>query len=286
MLGHLKSAVLLLCVGVFIAACNQTSLAYRNLDWIIPWRVNQYLDLDSQQKAWLKPQVQAHLGWHCSAELPRYVAWLQRAQELLQQPHPDAGLLEAHMLEAEQAFHAVVQQTNTTTVALLGGLRAEQVERLYARMDKDNLEDQKEFLEPPVATQIKERAERLEKRLRPWFGALNDAQRKRVGEWASERREQNHQWLENRARWQAEFRAALDARGEVDFPERMSRVLESRRGTPDDEAEQAYRESRQAMAGLLSDLLATADDKQRMQASERLASLQTDLAGQICSDQA
>lgn len=283
MLGYLKSLSLLLTIGLLVAACSQTSLAYRNLDWVIPLRVNQYLDLDSQQKAWLKPRLQAHLDWHCSTELPRYVGWLQRTQDLLQNPAPDVEQLEAQMLEAEQAFHTIVQETNPTAVSLLRDLRPEQVERLYTRMDKDSLEDHQKFLEPPLETQIRERAERLEKRLNPWFGKLNDAQRTRIAEWASERRDQNRQWLENRARWQREFRAVLDARAEVDFPQRMTHVLENRRGAHNKQATQDYEQSRQALAKLLSELLVTADDKQRAQVSKRFASIQTDLAGQICT---
>ncbi len=283
MSAYLKSLLLLLAIGLLVSACGKASLAYRNLDWVIPWRVNQYLDLDSQQKAWLKPKVQEHLAWHCSTELPRYVDWLQRTQDLLQEPAPDASQLEAQMIEAEQAFHAIVRETNPTAVALLADLRPEQVDRLYARMEKDNREDRQEFLEPPLQTQISERAERLEKRLKPWFGTFNEMQRARIGQWASERRDQNRQWLENRTRWQDEFRSVLDQRDAEGFAQRMSYVLENRRGAHDERATQAYEQSRLAMAALLSDLLAAADEQQRTRVNERLASLQSDLAGQICS---
>ncbi|WP_070887855.1 hypothetical protein J3Q00_16790 [Pseudomonas sp. D2-3] len=283
MSGYLKSLLLLLSLGLLVSACSKAGLAYRNLDWVISWRVDQYLDLDSQQKAWFKPKLQEHLAWHCSTELPRYVDWLQRTQDLLQEPAPDASQLEAQMIEAEQAFHAVVQQTNPTAVALLADLRPEQVERLYARMEKGNVEDRQKFLEPPLQTQISERAERLEKRLSPWFGSLNETQRARIGQWASERRDQNRLWLENRARWQSEFRSVLDQRDAEDFAQRMNQVLENRRGAHDEQATQAYEQSRQAMAALLSDLLAAADDKQRTQVNQRIASLQSDLAGQICT---
>ncbi|KAB0548552.1 hypothetical protein F7R01_13945 [Pseudomonas argentinensis] len=283
MSGYLKSLLLLLSLGLLVSACSKAGLAYRNLDWVIAWRVDQYLDLDSQQKAWFKPRLQEHLAWHCSTELPRYVDWLQRTRDLLQEPAPDAGQLEAKMIEAEQAFHAVVQQTNPTAVALLADLRPKQVERLYARMEKDNVEDRQKFLEPPLQTQISERAERLEKRLKPWFGTLNEAQQARIARWASERRDQNRLWLENRARWQSEFRSVLDQRDAEDFAQRMSHVLENRRGAHDQQATQAYEQSRQAMAALLSDLLAAADDQQRTQVNQRIASLQSDLAGQICA---
>jgi len=86
--AYLKSLCLLLALGLLVSACSKAGLAYRNLDWVISWRVNQYLDLDSQQKAWFKPKLQEHLTWHCSTELPRYVDWLQRTQDLVQQPAP------------------------------------------------------------------------------------------------------------------------------------------------------------------------------------------------------
>ncbi|PZW44318.1 DUF6279 family lipoprotein [Pseudomonas sp. URMO17WK12:I2] len=283
MSGYLKSLCLLLSLGVLVSACSKTGLAYRNLDWVISWRVDQYLDLDSQQKAWFKPKLQEHLAWHCSTELPRYVDWLQRTEQLVEAPEPDARQMEAQMIEAEQAFNAIVQQTNPTTVALLADLRPEQVERLYARMEKDNREDRQKFLEPPLETQISERAERLEKRLKPWFGSLNETQRARVAQWASERRDQNRLWLENRARWQGEFRRVLDDRDAEDFAQRMSHVLENRRGGHDQQTTQAYEQSRQAMAALLSDLLAAADHRQRDQVNQRLTSIRADLAGEICS---
>lgn len=283
MSGYLKSLCLLLSLGVLVSACSKTGLAYRNLDWVISWRVDQYLDLDSQQKAWFKPKLQEHLAWHCSTELPRYVDWLQRTEQLVEAPEPDARQMEAQMIEAEQAFNAIVQQTNPTTVALLADLRPEQVERLYARVEKDNREDRQKFLEPPLETQISERAERLEKRLKPWFGSLNETQRARVAQWASERRDQNRLWLENRARWQGEFRRVLDDRDAEDFAQRMSHVLENRRGGHDQQTTQAYEQSRQAMAALLSDLLAAADHRQRDQVNQRLTSIRADLAGEICS---
>ncbi|MDD1509725.1 DUF6279 family lipoprotein [Pseudomonas sp. CNPSo 3701] len=283
MSGYLKSLCLLLSLGLLLSACSKTGMAYRNLDWVISWRVNQYLDLDSQQKAWFKPRLQEHLVWHCSTELPRYVDWLQRTEQLVRMPEPSARQLEAQMLEAEQAFNAIVQQTTPTTVALLADLRPEQVDRLYARMEKDNREDRQKFLEPPLETQIRERAERLEKRLKPWFGSLNEAQRARVAQWASERRDQNQLWMENRARWQGEFRRVLDDRNAPDFAQRMSDVLENRRGGHDEQTTQAYEQSRQAMATLLSDLLAAADDSQRDRVNQRLASIRTDLAAEICT---
>ena len=52
-----KTLLLLLCLSLLISACSRAGLAYRNLDWLVPWRLNDYLNLDSQQQAWLKPRL-------------------------------------------------------------------------------------------------------------------------------------------------------------------------------------------------------------------------------------
>lgn len=280
---YLKRLPPLLVLVLLLGACSQVSLAYRNLDWLIPWRLNQYLDLDSRQKAWLKPRLQSHLAWHCSSELPRYLDWLQRTQGLLQSPHPDARQLDAQLVEAESAVQNIVRQINPTALELLQQLSAEQVAGLYAAMEKDNREDRQKYLRPALSTQIAERAERLEKRLRPWLGGLNEVQRARVQQWASERREQNRLWLENRSRWQSAFRSALDQRESPQFAERMTLVLENRRGAHDEQAALAYQRSRQAMAELFSDLLDAADSGQRERLNKRFETLRRDLQAQVCS---
>ena len=73
-----------LLVGIsLLTACSRLDLAYRNLDRLIPWKLGDYVALNSEQKAWLKPQLQEHLSWHCSVELPRYVDWLERSRQAL-----------------------------------------------------------------------------------------------------------------------------------------------------------------------------------------------------------
>ena len=88
---HLRSLLLLIALGMLLAACSQVGLVYRNLDWLIPWQLDDYLSLNREQKAWLKPRLQAHLEWHCSSELPRYIDWLQRSEALIEQARPSAS---------------------------------------------------------------------------------------------------------------------------------------------------------------------------------------------------
>lgn len=277
-----KSLLLLLCLSLLISACSRAGLAYRNLDWLVPWRLNDYLNLDRQQRAWLKPRVQTHLQWHCSAELPRYIEWLQTTESILAQPQPDSAQLLEQFAQFDAALKRIGIEITPTAIELLQGLSEQQVSELYAAIDEDNLEDRQDFLDPPLATQISERQTRMQERLRPWLGRLNNAQIEHIAAWANGLGEQNRLWLENRQLWQAELRKVVAERDSADFAERLTPLLQQRERYYSDEYRASYGRSRQALATLFSQLLSSSDEAQRERLSHRLRDLRRDLAEQQC----
>lgn len=278
-----KSLLLLLCLSLLVTACSRLGLAYRNLDWLVPWRLNDYLNLDGQQQAWLKPRVQTHLQWHCSSELPRYIDWLHTTESILAAPQPDSEQLLEQFTEFDAALKRISIEITPTAIELLQGLSERQVNELYAALDEDNLEDRQDFLDPPLATQISERQSRMQERLHAWLGRLNTAQVEHVQAWANTLGEQNRVWLENRQRWQAELRSAIAERSQADFAERLTRLLQQRESFYSDEYRARYAASRRALAHLFSQLLSSSDAAQRERLGHRLRDLRRDLAEQQCS---
>jgi hypothetical protein len=280
---NLKRLALLFGLSLLLDACSRFGLAYRNLDWLVPWRLNGYLNLDSEQQAWLKPRLQAHLDWHCRSELPRYLDWLQRTRTLLEQSQPSAAQLLIQFAEVDAALKRIAVQITPTAIELLQTLSPKQVAELHATLDEHNRKDRQNFLEPPLQTQISERAERMEARLQPWLGRLNEAQRARIALWANTQGERNRQWLDNRMRWQEALRAAVETRHSETFPARLTRLLQERESFYDAAYRETQRRSRQALAELFSDLLANADANQRERLDHRLHDLNRELTEQFCS---
>lgn len=122
----------------------------------------------------------------------------------------------------------------------------------------------------------------MQQRLRPWLGRLNAAQQAHIAEWAHSVAGQNRLWLDNRLRWQTAFRAAVDARRSADFPARLTRLLQERESVYEADYRAAYSRSRQALAELFSDLLASADSNQRERLAARLRALRRELARLAC----
>ena len=68
---------------------------------------------------------------------------------------------------------------------------------MNAALAKDLRKRQDEYLKPPLAQQIKERAERMNKRLDAWIGPLSTSQQNRVTAWSIALGEQNQEWIGN-----------------------------------------------------------------------------------------
>lgn len=276
-----KTGLTLLLMTSLLAACSRVDLAYSNLDRLIPWRLDQYLALDAEQKRWLKPRLQNQLQWHCSAELPRYIDWLQRSEQLfLADPEPQQLL--ARFAEFDSAIERLYRQITPDAIDLLQGLSPEQVEHLRQAMDRRNQEDHQKYVEPPTATLLSQRSARMEKRLRPWLGSLNSTQQAHVQAWAQRLESQSPLWLDNRRHWQELLLDSLQHRQQADFAERVRPLLEERERFYTEPYRQAASNSRQALAQLFSDLLASAEAEQRQRLSKRLAELREDLEGQRC----
>jgi len=277
-----KNLLLTLFAVLALSACSRLGLAYRNLDVLIPWSMNEYLDMTPEQEQLFDTQLREHLSWHCRTQLPAYLDWLTKLRTMVESGQVSQSKLEVRLTEAKQALNVIAKEVTPSTVKLLRELNDPQVSELFSALDKDMLERQKKFLEPPLQEQIDERAKRMEKRLTPWLGKLNQAQRQRVKQWSKDLGAQNQQWLANRTHWQSEFRAAILQRHAPDFPKRIARLLQEREELWSADYREAFSKTEQAAIKLLVDVLELADDKQRARLSQQLSNLQLEFSSLKC----
>ena len=276
-------AKLLLIAGlVLLTSCSRLELGYRNLDLLIPWSMDNYVSLTGEQKAWLKPRLTQHIAWHCKSQLPRYADWLQRSATLVAQPDPEAARFQAQFSEFRHAVDDIVVQVTPDLTELLQGISAAQVQELEENLAKQNKEQREDYLDVPLDEQISERAERMEERLKPWFGRLHPEQKARIKAWAQQLGDYNRGWLDNNLRWQQAFVATLKNRNAEQFPAQIKRLLQERMQYWTPEYQQQFDAAQVALSGLFADLVTSADAKQRERLQERLEGMRKQLADITC----
>lgn len=282
MLRRLKFIVLLLTMSLVLAGCNRVGLAYRNLDVIIPWTLNDYLDMNAGQKSWFNDKLKEHLAWHCTTQLPGYLDWLDRLQQMVDANQVTDAALQARTVEAKQAIAEIAREITPSAVHLLQGLDDQQVKEMNDALAKDLRKRQDEYLKPPLAQQIKERAERMSKRLDAWIGPLSASQQQRVVAWSEALGDQNNEWIGNRAHWQAQFSEALRQRNSPGFAQKMQQLLVDRESLWTPEYRAAYAQTEAAARSLIADLMAQSTEQQRMKLSQKIDKVRGDFQALKC----
>ncbi|PMU22777.1 MULTISPECIES: DUF6279 family lipoprotein [unclassified Pseudomonas] len=282
MLRRLKFLVMLLTLSLVLAGCNRVGLAYRNLDVIIPWTLSDYLEMNAGQKSWFNDTLKEHLAWHCTTQLPGYLDWLDRLQQMVDINQVTDAALQTRTAEAKQAIAESARAITPSAVELLQGLDDQQVQDMEQAFAKDLRKRQDEYLKPPLEQQIKERAERMNKRLDAWLGPLSASQQNRVTAWSIALGEQNQQWIGNRAHWQTLFIAAVKDRHSSDFPQKIEQLLVNRESLWTPEYRQAYAQTEAAARSLIVDLMAESTVQQRQKLTQKIDKVRSDFKALKC----
>ncbi|AOE80650.1 hypothetical protein A7318_19340 [Pseudomonas lurida] len=282
MLRRLKLLVVLLTLSLVLAGCNRVGLAYRNLDVIIPWTLNDYLDMNAGQKSWFNDTLKEHLAWHCTTQLPGYLDWLDRLQQMVDDNQVTDAALQTRTTEAKKAIAEVAREITPSAIELLQGLDDQQVAEMNDALAKDLRKRQDEYLKPPLAKQIQQRAERMNKRLDAWMGPLSDNQKNRVTAWSIGLGEQNQQWIGNRAHWQAQFIDAVKHRTDADFAQKMQQLLVDRESLWTPEYRVAYAQTEAAARSLIVDLMAQSTVQQRLKLTQKIDGVRSDFKALKC----
>ncbi len=278
----LKTFISLWLSLTLLAGCSQIGLTYRHLDFIIPWSLNDYLDMNASQKDWLDERLKEHLSWHCTTQIPGYLDWLDRLQGMVENNQVNQEQLKARTAEARQAIATLSKEITPSAVELLRQLDDQQVAEMEAAFAKDLRKHEDEYVDQPLDKQISERAQRMEKRLTPWMGKLNAAQQARVMQWSTSLGEQNRLWIDNRAHWQSLLLAAVKQRKAGDFDQKIASLLQDRQTFWTPEYRATYDHTEQAAISLIADLMAQSTADQRQKLLAKIADVRKDFTDLSC----
>ncbi|MGA8135517.1 MULTISPECIES: DUF6279 family lipoprotein [Pseudomonas] len=279
---RLTSLFWLLFLSLAIGACSRASLAYRNLDVIIPWTLGDYVDMNRGQKDWFRERLKEHLHWHCTTQLPDYLDWLEHVQQMVETRQVTDANVQARTAEARQAIAQVTRTVTPSAVELLRGLSDQQVSEMSQAFAKDQREHRAEYVTPPVDEQIRDRAERMSKRLKGWLGPLSLSQQQRITAWSTSLGEQNRLWVANRMNWQMQLSEAVEQRQRADFPQRIEQLLQDQDSLWTTEYRQAHERAEQATRSLLVALMAESNADQRTRLLKKIDEMRQDFSQLKC----
>lgn len=275
---------LLLALSVALVSCSVLRLAYYHVDFWLLGQVESFVALNTQQRDWLEERLRAHRQWHCQTQLPAYVEWLGALQAEIDAPDPARLAALAERLESFIA--ALLAELAPTLTDLLLQLDSAQRAELFARLEQELVEMRVKYLDPPPEQRRRERAERLEKRLKPWIGVLTAEQAARIDQWSAVLDEQGSGWLDHRQRLLQAARTALAGTDVNDTRRQLVGLFETPATAQTvDYARQVLRARAEALT-LTMDLLRSLTDRQRARLKERIEAIRADFRALGCGGSA
>lgn len=198
---------LLACVLLLVNGCA-VRFVYNQLDWMVPWYLDDYIELDGPQKELFRQRLDDYLAWHRQHQLPLYADFLEQVAVRAEQGmnHDDIAAIQTR---TEQLAQAMVDRLKPDMMALFALASDEQVEALFRKFAEDNAKYRRENVEVGEQEQRRSRQKEVIRYAERWTGDLNKSQRQLIADWSSKFALMDADIYATQLRWQEEFHRIL-----------------------------------------------------------------------------
>lgn len=247
---------------------------YNRLDFLLPWYVDGYTDLNREQEDFLDDRLSPFLDWHRASELPCYLVLLDGVEASLDEPATPEGIA-ATSLQFEQAWYRTQDEALDWMFDLGEQLTDEQVAKFLEEMDERQEELEEEYLERSDEEFFEETYENMLDTAGDYLGRLQDSQREEMLAASERMLRSDRLWLAERAAFIEEL-GGLMAR-EPGWQEKILALIERQTLSPSPEYAKVLEHNIAVIQELTADILNSRTEKQDVHLRRELATLRREL---------
>lgn len=192
---------LLALLLVIMAGCSGLRLAYNNGDTVLYWWLNAYVDLDRDQKGWVREDIDKLFDWHRTTQLKDYVEILRTGQKQLQGNITQADLMQDYS-QIKQRTEALLLKAAPELADLARSLKPEQIAQMDKKFKSNNDDYRKKYLNGDQEKRQKLRYKKAMEQFELWFGSFSSEQEAIIRKASDARPLNNEIWLDERMRRQ------------------------------------------------------------------------------------
>lgn len=218
------------CVSILLvlmAGCS-SQFAYNNLDWLIHWYIDDFIDLDKPQKAQFDAQFVVWQQWHRTEELKRYQTQLLRVRDLVETNDINEDVFQRETELARMHWERLRSRVAPELVDMAKSLSSKQVAAMFDALEERNEESQEEIIYDSEEERIEQLEKNLNKRVKEYIGKLTKAQKQIISDFAPRFTVNRPEWVKYRRAVQAEAKQLflLEDRG-VAFEQALTALLDN-----------------------------------------------------------
>jgi len=282
--GGLRS-LLVLSLLLCLAACSSTTFVYNRLDFILPWYLDDYVDLNREQKGQLDEWLKPFFHWHRVEELPRYVLLLGDVERQLDEPMTPE-MVGQTFAGIEAAWLRLEDQALDWLFKLGDELSAEQIAEFLAVLQAQQEEYEEEYLGRSEEKYKKDSYNNFLDAFQDYLGRLDKNQRAVLRASSAELMRMDELWLQERADWLVVLDTQLQR--EPGWQQALRALNAAREDNHSARYREAYVHNLSVIEGAIAAVLNSRSDKQDRRLRNKLNNLVEDfetLIGQADSIQ-
>jgi Family of unknown function (DUF6279) len=268
----LKACVI--CSLLWLSACSSTTFVYNRLHLILPWYVDDYVDLERDQRKQLDVMLAPFLAWHRQQELPLYIELVDAIESSLDQPL-SPGNVAAIYADIEAAWFRLEAESLNWLLELGATLSEEQVESFLAELQERQLDYEDEYLSRSDREFHRESYDNFLDSLQDYLGRLDKSQRNRLREASESLVRSDDVWLQERAAWLVQLGVMLQR--QPGWQQEIRDAIARRDETVSQRYRDTYEHNLQVIFSTLADVLNSRTEKQDTHLRRELDDLRDDL---------
>ncbi|MFZ5524021.1 MAG: DUF6279 family lipoprotein [Pseudomonadota bacterium] len=206
-----KSLFIILAFALISSGCSTVSLIYRNADWFLIHKINDYTSFSSRQKDTIRKEISDYMQWHRKKALPEYIIFLQNLNGAAQYE----GRLKAEQVaRLRTQFSNLYKKTMVPAIRpaaqLLSELDGRQIQELTETFAGQIQKQRQEFLTSGQTENLDKRAEKTMDFLEWLAGDLSDEQKQQVTKSSRQLPVASYSYIQHREANQARLIALLN----------------------------------------------------------------------------
>lgn len=214
---------LVIVMSIALSGCG-VRFVYNQLDWLIPWYLDDYIELESAQEEQFQARLQAYLNWHRNEQLPQYARFLHQVAGKAEQGL-SAEDIDSIETQTEDFAQALMDRLLNDLIDLLAVATDEQIDQLFDKLEQDNAKYRKSYIDDSADKQRAQRLKEVVRYAERWTGRLNADQLAMISDWAQKFQLMGVEIEQARLLWQQEFKRILSMRQDRHAYEKAFRGL-------------------------------------------------------------
>ena len=265
-----------------VSACSSTTYVYNRLDFLLPWYMDDYVDLDAEQEAHLDELLVPFLAWHRAQELPVYLTALNNIEDSLDSPLT-AEIVGTLFTNFESAWLRLQSEGLTQLLDLGARLSDEQIAAFLEALWEQQREFEEEYLERDEEEFFEDNDDNTRDTFQDYLGKLSDDQKQWVRDGSRRLLRSDQVWLKERAQWLTELGILLTR--EPGWQERVRVAVSAKNNTMTPEYQRIYEHNMDAIYQLAAQVLNARSERQSRHLRGKLADVREDLETLIAQGQ-